>query len=104
MGLLIALAGPAVRNNRGQVFKQEDAPGVAEDCTRIADLAAPVSTPYRSSRHALKTEEFSLLEPGVLDNKYYVRHLGEVLEQTVVGGDEVLWLVSVERDHPSGAR
>jgi hypothetical protein len=85
----------------GQVFKQEDAPGVAEDCTRIADLAAPVSTPYRTTRHALRTEEFSLLEPGVLDNKYYVDHLGEVREQTVVGGDEVLWLVGVRRDHRS---
>jgi hypothetical protein len=85
----------------GQVFKQEDAPGVAEDCTRIADLATPVSTPYRTWRHALKTEEFSLLEPGVLDNKYYVRHLGEVREQTVVGGDDVLSLVNVKRAHRS---
>jgi hypothetical protein len=81
----------------GQVFKQEDAPGVAEDCTRIADLTASVKSPFVRSEHALKTEEFSLLEPGVLDNKYYVRRVGVVREQTVVGGDEVLWLVNVKR-------
>ena len=81
----------------GQVFKQEDAPGVAEDCTRIADLAASVKSPFVKFYRALKTEEFSLLEPEVLDNKYYVRRVGVVREQTVIGGDEALWLVNVQR-------
>jgi hypothetical protein len=45
----------------------------------------------------LKTEEFSLLEPDVLDNKYYVRDIGLVREQTIQGGDDVLELVSVTR-------
>jgi hypothetical protein len=79
----------------GDFFKQEDAKDVAEDCTRIADLNASVSTPFVSSNQALKTEEFSLLEPGVLDNKYYVKGIGNVKEQTVQGGDDVLNLVSL---------
>jgi hypothetical protein len=33
----------------GQVFKQEDAKNVAEDCTSIADLNASVKTPFVSS-------------------------------------------------------
>ena len=53
---------------------------MAEDCTKIADLNASVKTPFVSSNGALKTEEFSLLEPGVLDNKYYVRNVGLVRE------------------------
>jgi hypothetical protein len=79
----------------GQVFKQEDAKNVAEDCFRIVDLNASVKTPYVSSNEALKTEEFSLLEPDVLDNKYYVRNIGLVREQTVQGGSDFLELVSV---------
>jgi hypothetical protein len=79
----------------GQVFKQEDARNVAEDCTKIVDLNASVKTPFVSSNEALKTEEFSLLEPDVLDNKYYVRDIGLVREQTVQGGSDFLELVSV---------
>jgi hypothetical protein len=81
----------------GQTFKQEDAKNVAEDCTKIVDLHASVKTPYVSSNDALKTEEFSLLEPDVLDNKYYVRDIGLVREQTIQGGSDVLELVSVTR-------
>ena len=79
----------------GQVFKQEDAKKVAEDCSTIVDLNASVKTPFVSSDEALKTEEFSLLEPGVLDNKYYVRGIGLVREQTIQGGSDVLELVAV---------
>jgi hypothetical protein len=55
-----------------------------------------VKTPYVTSNDALKTEEFSLLEPGVLDNKYYVKDIGLVAERTVQGGDDTLNLVSVK--------
>jgi hypothetical protein len=84
-------AEPAV----GDVFKQEDAKKVAEDCTKIVDLNASVKTPFVTSSEALKTEEFSLLEPGVLDNKYYVANIGLVREQTIQGGTDFLELVSV---------
>jgi hypothetical protein len=66
-------------------------------CTNIVDLHASVETPYVSSNDALRTEEFSLLEPDVLDNKYYVRDIGLVREQTIQGGSDVLELVSVTR-------
>jgi hypothetical protein len=80
----------------GQVFKQEDAKNVAEDCTKIVDLSADIKTPYVTSNEALRTGEFSLLEPGVLDNKLYVPGIGLVREQTVQGGNDVLELVSVK--------
>jgi hypothetical protein len=86
-------AKPAV----GQVFKQEDARNVAEDCAKIVGLSASVRSPYVSSSRALKTKEFSLLERGVVDNKYYVRGIGLVREQTIRGGDDVLSLVAVRK-------
>jgi hypothetical protein len=76
----------------GQVFKQEDAKNVAEDCFRIVDLNASVKTRFVSSNEALKTEEFSLIDPGLLDNKHYVRNIGLVRDQ---GGSDFLELVSV---------
>jgi hypothetical protein len=51
--------------------------------------------PYGSFTNVLKTKEFSLLEPGVVDNKWYAKKVGEVREATVQGGNDFLELVSV---------
>jgi hypothetical protein len=81
----------------GQSFRQEYLKGQAEDHFAVLGLRAAVSTPYVSSRRALLTKEWTPLEPGVLDHKFYVRGIGTVLEQTVEGGDERNALVSVTR-------
>ena len=60
----------------------------------MLSLHAGVQTPYLSSRAALLTKEWTPLEPGVLDHKFYLRGVGTVLEQTVKGGDERNELVS----------
>ena len=74
----------------GQAFRQEYYKGHAEDHFRIASLTAQVSVPYVSSRRAMRTSEWSPLEPGVLEHKYYVRGVGLVRD----GGSV---LVSVTR-------
>ena len=51
----------------------------------------------RRPRNVLLTREWTPLEPGVIDHKYYVRGIGTVLEQTVKGGDERNELVSFRR-------
>ena len=58
---------------------------------------APVSVPFVSTRHALRTKEWTPLEPNVLDNKYYVRGIGTVREVAVKGPVERLELVSFAR-------
>jgi hypothetical protein len=63
----------------------------------VKSLSVKVRTPGASSTQALLTEEWTPLEPGVLDHKYYVRGIGTVLEQTVKGGTERNTLVSVRR-------
>ncbi len=82
----------------GQSFRQEFYEGHAEDHFRVEDLAAPVSVPYTTSQEALLTEEWTPLEPGVIDHKFYVRGVGTVKEQAVKGGDELNELVSVTAD------
>ena len=81
----------------GQSARQEYFKGQAEDHFRVRTLPARVKTPAASSSSALLTEEWTPLEPGVIDHKYYVRGIGTVLEQTVKGGVERNTLVSVRR-------
>ena len=79
----------------GRRFRQEWYRGHAEDVFKVIDRSAPVAVPYGSFRHALRTAEWTALEPDVLDNKYYVRGVGEVAEVSVKGPREVLRLVEI---------
>jgi hypothetical protein len=45
----------------------------------------------------LLTREWTPLEPGTIDHKFYVRGIGTVLEQTVRGGTERFRLVALHR-------
>ena len=79
----------------GQAFRQELLKGHAEDHFRIISLHATAKVPALTSHRAMKTHEWTPLEPGVLDVKLYARGLGTVLEQTVKGGNERWALASV---------
>ena len=79
----------------GQSGREEYLAGQAEDYFQVVSLRTTVHVPYVSSTRALLTKEWTPLEPGVLDHKYYVRGIGTVLEQTVKGGDERNALVAV---------
>ena len=81
----------------GRWFRQEWYRGQAEDRYRALSTSSSVTVRYGSFRHALRTEERTNLEPGVVDNKYYVRGLGVVKELAVKGDTEVLQLVDVFR-------
>ena len=43
----------------------------------------------------MRTQEQTDLEPGVIDNKYYVKGIGEVWEGAVQGGQEGLTLSEI---------
>ena len=79
----------------GQAGRQEFYKGHAEDHFRVISLHATVRVPYASSSNALLTNEWTPLEPGVLDRKVYVRGVGTVLEQAVKGGTERAELIAV---------
>jgi hypothetical protein len=79
----------------GRKFRQEWYRGHAEDVFKAIDRSARVTVPFGSFRHALRTEETTALEPGVLDNKYYVRGIGEVAELSIKGPREALRLVEI---------
>ena len=82
----------------GQSFAQEHYPGHAEDRFAIVSRTATVRVPFGAFRgRALRTEEWTPLEPGVRDAKWYVEGIGEVKEATLKGGDERAELVSFRR-------
>ncbi len=83
------------RPELGRVFRQEWYRGEAEDVFSAIARDARVTVPYGSFRDALRTRETTALEPNVVDNKYFVRGIGEVEELAVKGGREKLVLVDV---------
>jgi hypothetical protein len=76
----------------GQSFRQEYSKGKAEDHFAIESMSSHVGTPYVNSRHAMRTREWSPLEPGTVERKLYVRGVGLVADL----GDNLV-LVSVTR-------
>jgi hypothetical protein len=87
-------AVPAV----GDTHRQEYYPGYAEDFYAVEALSTKVTTPYRTFTGAMRTREWTPLEPDVLDNKWYARGIGTVKEKTVKGGKEDLSLYAIRND------
>jgi hypothetical protein len=79
----------------GRLFRQEWSPGTAEDQFKAIATDVSVTVPAGAFHHALRTEETTALEPGVLDSKLYVKGIGEVVEVAVKGPVEKLVLVDV---------
>ena len=79
----------------GRRFRQEWYAGHAEDTFKVIGLSEPVRVPFGSFPEALRTAETTALEPGVLDNKLYVRRIGEVVEKAIKGPREKLVLVDI---------
>lgn len=79
----------------GDIYRQEYAPGVAEDKAEVLGLDESVTVPYGAFAHCVKTKDFSALESDVVENKYFCPTLGQVQTVTVAGGSEREELVSV---------
>jgi hypothetical protein len=72
---IIMQADPKV----GETYRQEYYEGEAEDMAKVLDLNESVTVPYGSFDHVLVTKEWTPLEPGLVEHKYYapgVGHLG----------------------------
>jgi hypothetical protein len=79
----------------GRTYQQEFFKGHAEDRFTVTSLAAQARTPYATTRHALRTKEFTPLEPGAVGAKLYVYGIGQVAEQSITGGPEQFALTEV---------
>jgi hypothetical protein len=70
----------------GESYRQEYLKGVAEDAGKNLDTNVTVKIKYGTFKHCVKTAEFSRLEPGIIEHKYYAPGIGNIL---VVGAKGV---------------
>ena len=90
---IIMQANPVV----GDSYRQEYYAGEAEDMAEVAALEESVSIGFGSFTGCLKTIEWTPLEPGVMEYKYYAPNVGVVLE-TVRGSKERSELVEIIKE------
>jgi hypothetical protein len=69
---IIMQADPKV----GQSYYQEYYPGEAMDMARVISLEASARVPYGSFDEVMETREWTPLQPGFSERKYYVRGVG----------------------------
>lgn len=80
---------------RGMRYNQEVAPGVAEDKAQVLSENRRVCVEYGCFREVLLTKEWTPLQPGVVEHKYYAEGIGFILADMVRGGDEHTELVAI---------
>jgi hypothetical protein len=90
---IIMLADPHV----GTAYRQEFFRGAAEDKGKVVALGEHVSVPAGSFGNVVVTEDFTSLEPSVLERKYYAPGIGVVLERLIEGGEEINRLIEIRR-------
>jgi hypothetical protein len=94
---ILMLADP----RKGDAYGQECYPGEAEDKARVREVGTRVKVEKKTYRNALVTAEWTPLQPGVVERKWYVPCIGFVQEKRVRGrGAGLAELVSV--DWPAG--
>lgn len=79
----------------GDTYRQEYYEDEAEDMAMVISLDENVTVPYGAFENCLVIREWSPLEPGIEENKYYATDVGLLLERTVRGGNATLELVDI---------
>ena len=76
----------------GTYYRQEYAPGEAEDAARIEAVDIRVATRLGRFRECIKTRETTTLSPGDVEYKFYCENIGlvRVNSPTVHGGAELV--------------
>jgi len=78
----------------GDVYHQENAPGVAQDRAQVLNRDAERCVKFGCFDDLLVTKDFSPLEP-VVEHKYYAKGVGFIFSVMVKGGNERTQLASV---------
>jgi hypothetical protein len=63
----------------------------------VVAVGESVTVPQGAFDKVLVTEDWTPLEPKLLENKFYAPGVGVVFERLVKGGEEVLRLVEVHQ-------
>jgi hypothetical protein len=80
---------------KGDKYQQEFAADVAEDMAQVIGFVDSFCVSYGCFDNVLVTKEWTPLEKGVVENKYYAKGIGFIFGVIVKGGDEQSELVRV---------
>jgi hypothetical protein len=82
----------------GDFYRQEFQKGVAQDMAVVLSLRTHVCVPFKCHfNKALQTKEWSPLEAGFLEQKWYAPGVGFVKSIAVQGGPETFVLVAIKQ-------
>ncbi len=90
---IIMKASPKV----GDHYRQEFLAGEAEDEARVLSLNETVTVPAGTFTGCIKTEEWTRLEPGVREHKFFCPAVGETRSLMVKGGSEHAEVTGIAR-------
>lgn len=79
----------------GDTYNQEFYDGEAEDMGKVIALNVPVTLPDGTMYSCLQTEDYTPLEPGSREYKFYAPGLGVILEQKIGSTEAVAWVGSM---------
>jgi len=81
----------------GDFYRQEFALGEAEDAAEVLSTTASATVPAASCNGScVLTEDFNLLEPDSLENKYYAPGVGFILETDPETGERSVELIDYQ--------
>jgi predicted small lipoprotein YifL len=86
----------------GDYYRQEYLKGEAEDVAKVLRLDASITNALGTYPNVVITEDFTRLEPAIVEHKKYAPGVGLVEEQLVKGGSEIVKLVKIDPSSGSG--
>lgn len=81
---------------KGDIYRQEYAPGEAEDLAKVLSINETIEVSGTTYENCIKTKDYSPYEPDVVEHKYYAPNVGVVYEEMVKGGTDKASLVEVK--------
>lgn len=79
----------------GDPYRQEFYAGEAEDMAQVLSVAESVTVRYGSYDRVVKTMDWTPLEPGKVEDKFYASGIGLILEVMVEGGSGRVELIDI---------
>ena len=80
---------------RGDAYQQEFAGNTASDRAKVLSIRQTTTVPFGSFTRVLQTREFTPLEPGVVEQKFFAKGIGFLRSVMVKGGTEEFHLVAI---------
>jgi len=85
---IVMYADPAA--HLGETYRQEYYAGEAEDMADLLSVSESVTVPYGSFTGVVQTRDYTPLEPGVEEHKFYARGIGLVRSVDLNTGEETV--------------